>query len=114
MAGVMRRCQTRVGRGTVPRLEVLWCLPGFLRKALLSEKLAKQFKLRSSVLKLLLAFTSAMACEWRQLLCGLGEDTFDAVLAMWEERPSPRQTHWLEYMTLMVVLHHPQQGVNPV
>ncbi|KAK8379467.1 hypothetical protein O3P69_019398 [Scylla paramamosain] len=111
MAGVVERCQTRVvpQRGATTTLEILRCLPAFLRKALLSERLATQFSLRSSLLRLLLAFASAMACEWRQAVSALGEETFDVVLGMWDDRPSAKQTHWLQYMLLLVTLHHPQK-----
>lgn len=52
-----------------------------------------------------------MSSEWRYVLCSLSEETFSVVLAMWEPRPSPRQSHWLQYFNLIILIHHPQKGL---
>ncbi|XP_071544823.1 serine-protein kinase ATM [Panulirus ornatus] len=89
---------------------VLRPLPSFLKKALTDSKLSSRYGLQSNILSLLLTFTKALASEWRYILCSVGEETFMPVLTMWEDRPSSRQTHWLEYVNLQILIHHPQKG----
>lgn len=57
-----------------------------------------------------LHFGGQVACEWRHVVCALGEDTFDAVLRMWDKRPNQLHKDWVQYMTLMVAIHNPQKG----
>ncbi|XP_069939528.1 serine-protein kinase ATM isoform X3 [Cherax quadricarinatus] len=111
MENIVKYCRMRgiQQRNYGPAL-VLRHLPAFLKKALLSNKLPSQYGLQSSLLSLLLTFTKAMANEWRELLCSIGEETFDVILGMWEERPTPLQIHWMEYLTLQIMIHHPQKG----
>nr|XP_045624832.1 serine-protein kinase ATM-like isoform X1 [Procambarus clarkii]XP_045624833.1 serine-protein kinase ATM-like isoform X1 [Procambarus clarkii] len=111
MEGIVKCCKMQGIQHRIynPAL-VLRRLPAFLKRALTSSKLPSQFGLQSSLLSLLLTFTKAMSSEWRYLLCSIGEETFNSVLAMWESHSSPRQTNWLEYVNLQILIHHPQKG----
>ncbi|KAK3866688.1 hypothetical protein Pcinc_027801 [Petrolisthes cinctipes] len=90
--------------------KVLCSVAKFLKKTLIrSSSLSSQYGIQSALLSLLLTFTRVMSGEWRNLLCSLSEETFNAVLAMWEPRSSSRQTHWLQYFNLIILIHHPQK-----
>ncbi|XP_037782808.1 serine-protein kinase ATM-like [Penaeus monodon] len=91
---------------------ILRPVPCFLRRSLTNSKLSSQYVLQTSFLSLLLTFTKAMAGEWRQLVCSIGEETFNHVLAMWDSRPSLRQSQLLEYLNLLILVHDPQEGTH--
>ncbi|XP_042205205.1 serine-protein kinase ATM-like [Homarus americanus] len=110
MEGIIKCCKMRgIQHQDFVPTKVLRPMPSFLKRALANKKLTSHHNLQSSLLKLLLTFTKAMGSEWRYLVCSVGEETLNSVLTMWESCPSARQTHWLEYINLQILIHCPQK-----
>ncbi|XP_069987249.1 serine-protein kinase ATM isoform X2 [Penaeus vannamei] len=105
--GIVKCCCRTLGNHN-PMI-ILRPVPCFLKRSLTSSKLSSQYGLQTSLLSLLLTFTKMMAGEWRQLVCSIGEETFNHVLAMWDSRPTRRQSQLLEYLNLLILVHDPQE-----